>query len=83
MSLGVNGRLNLEFTSYESMLPSIRCTPSVPSEPMTAAIKKRIEHALLLLPTNERVVNFNHTRAPGPAGSKFITYLLPRREPAG
>ncbi|KAL8753014.1 MAG: hypothetical protein Q9199_005344 [Rusavskia elegans] len=55
-----------------------------PSPPLDQAFKDKVTRALYALPTNEKVsTTFNHTRAPGPAGSSAVTYLLPRREPVG
>ncbi|KAL9007453.1 MAG: hypothetical protein Q9173_007281, partial [Seirophora scorigena] len=88
--LGERGRLRLQF-SYDGArwLPpgsSHLCGNPLPlPAPSTVDdIKKKVIRAIAALPTATREqTTFNHTRAPGGAGSREITYLLPRAEPAG
>lgn len=82
--LGTTSRLGITFSSYANRVPTIRCDNVAPSPPLDQAFKDKVTRALYALPTNEKVsTTFNHTRAPGPAGSSAVTYLLPRREPVG
>ncbi|KAL8711196.1 MAG: hypothetical protein Q9220_004341 [cf. Caloplaca sp. 1 TL-2023] len=76
-----NKRLKIQFSSFASRLPYIHCDPS-PFAPITDDVKQKVIRALLRLPTSEKVTTFNYTRAQGPAGTKVVTYLLPRTEPA-
>ncbi|KAI4201581.1 MAG: hypothetical protein LQ348_001623 [Seirophora lacunosa] len=87
--LGERGRLRLQI-SYDGArwLPPAphRCGNPLPLPPPSTVddIKKKVVRAIAALPTATRdQTTFNHTRAPGPAGSKEVTYLLPRAEPAG
>lgn len=64
----------------------MRCGAPLPLPPASTVgdIKKKFVRAISALPTSERVTtSYNHTRAPGPAGVRQVTYLLPRQEPAG
>lgn len=82
--LGDTDRLGITFSSYANKVPSVRCDSGPPSPPLDQAFKDKVSRALYALPTNERVTTtFNHTRAPGPAGTSVVTYLLPRKEPMG
>ncbi|KAL8649861.1 MAG: hypothetical protein Q9226_005405 [Calogaya cf. arnoldii] len=76
-------RLGIIFSSYANRLRNIQCGMIPPSPPFNQAFKDKVASALHSLPTNEKVsTTFNRTREPGPAGSRVVTYLLPRREPA-
>ncbi|CAL8576828.1 hypothetical protein XPA_002693 [Xanthoria parietina] len=76
-------RLGITFSSYASRLPTINCDTVAPSPPLDQPFKDKVTRALYALPTNEKVsTTFNRTRAPGPAGTSAVMYLLPRREPA-
>ncbi|KAL8850223.1 MAG: hypothetical protein Q9221_004822 [Calogaya cf. arnoldii] len=47
-------------------------------------IKKKAVRAISALPTSaEGGTTYNLTRAPGSVGIRQVTYLLPRKEPAG
>ncbi|KAL8895519.1 MAG: hypothetical protein Q9192_003590 [Flavoplaca navasiana] len=61
----------------------MKCGPISPLPPLDQAFKDKVHRALHALPTAEKVITFNQTRLPGPAGTKEVMYLLPRREPAG
>ncbi len=81
---GTTHRLGITFSSYASRLPTINCDTVAPSPPLDQPFKDKVTRALYALPTNEKVsTTFNRTRAPGPAGTSAVMYLLPRREPAG
>lgn len=84
--LGERNRLRLEFSDDGARLSRTQCGAPLPLPPgsTTDDIKKKVVRAIAALPTNKKVTTtFNHTRAPGPARSSQVTYLLPRAEPAG
>ncbi|KAL9023010.1 MAG: hypothetical protein Q9180_008440, partial [Flavoplaca navasiana] len=80
--LGTTDRLSITFSSYANKLPAIKCDPVLPLPPLNQAFKDKVHRALYALPTSDKVVTFNQTRLPGPAGTSAVLYLLPRREPA-
>ena len=81
--LGTTDRLSIKFSSYANKLPAIKCDPVLPIPPLNQAFKDKVHRALYALPTSDKIVTFNQTRLPGPAGTSAVLYLLPRREPAG
>ncbi|CAO1596390.1 hypothetical protein XANCAGTX0491_000239 [Xanthoria calcicola] len=77
-------RLGITFSSYASRLPTITCGSVAPSPPLDQPFKDKVKRALYALPTNEKLsTTFNRTRAPGTVRTSAVTYILPRREPAG
>ncbi|KAL8870406.1 MAG: hypothetical protein Q9174_003545 [Haloplaca sp. 1 TL-2023] len=75
-------RLVLTAASQSAPPFSYECRQALPGAPITDDVKEKAERALLALPTNmKKQTTFNYTRAAGPAGTRAVTYLLPRREP--
>lgn len=81
--LGTTDRLSITFSSYANKSPAIMCDPVLPLPPLDQTFKEKVHRALYALPTSDKIVTFNRTRLPGPAGTSAVLYLLPRREPAG